>query len=120
MFPQHHSIDHFPPSVSYDSCFTSVHVYSISYHYSSTCQEVEELWPSLMVMSSPHYLDKSSEYDRIQFSLRDSHPNFLALIGIFSSHRFKVFQEDFSKFYHPIYNCLQPTYLANPYANNNL
>lgn len=49
----YHSTNDFPTSVSYDSFFTSIDIYGLSYSYSYTCQAIEELQPCLMVMSGP-------------------------------------------------------------------
>lgn len=58
-----HSINHFPTSVLDDSCLSLVYIYGLSSHYLNTCQVVEALHPSLMVMLGSHYLDNPSEYD---------------------------------------------------------
>lgn len=56
---------HFPINTSNDSCFTSFDIHGLTSHPLSTCQMVEALQPSLMVISGPHYLDKPSEYGQI-------------------------------------------------------
>lgn len=44
-------------------------IFGLTSHYLGTCQGVETLLHSLMVMSNPHYLDMSTEDDQIYFPL---------------------------------------------------
>ena len=66
-----HSTNRFPINILDDSCFVSIDIYGLSSHYLNSCQVVEALQPSLMVMLGPHYLDKPFEYDRIPFPLQN-------------------------------------------------
>lgn len=52
----------------------------------------------------------------LQYSHHDSMP----LIENLSSQGFKAFQEDVFKFFDLIYGWLEASYLASPFANNNL
>ena len=68
-----HSTYHFPINTSNDTCFTSFDIYGLTSHYLGTCQAVEILLHSLMVMLGPHYLNMTNDNDQIYLSVPDSH-----------------------------------------------
>lgn len=71
---------HFIMNTSDDIHFTSFDLYGLTSRYSGTCQVFEALHPSLMLISSLHYLGMPTEYDHIHFSLQYSHPHPMLLI----------------------------------------
>jgi len=89
-----------------------INLYGLS-HNSDTFQEVEPLQPLLMVKSSPHYLEKPFEYDQTYFSLQGFHPDPAHLIENSSCQGFQGFQEDCLKFYNPITEWLEKSYLES-------
>ena len=80
LFYDCHSFYHFLTSTFNESCFTSFDLHRSTSHYSDFFRMVEALQPSLMVISSPHCLDMTAEYDNIHFPSQDSHRNLVPLI----------------------------------------
>jgi len=57
------SIYYFPISKFNENFPTLFDPHGLTSHYLGTCQADDALQPSLMVSSSPHYFEKTSEYD---------------------------------------------------------
>lgn len=117
-FDECHSFDHFPNIISNDIFFTSFGLRLSTSRYSEFFQVVEALQPSLMVMSGPHCLDMTTEYDQIYLPLQDSHHNLIPLIENSSFQKFWGYQEDYHEFCDPIVEWLEQSYLEIFIRNN--